>query len=1044
MKNITYISAGAGSGKTYTLTERLATLIKDGKAKPSEIILTTFTKKAAGEFREKAKAKLFEHGMYKEGAEIDQALVGTLHSVAEALINKYWFKLGLPPHMGVMDDDDTEVYTSQSLALIPTDDELKVLHDFSREFEITKYEEGKPSGINYDYWQELLLKIIGFSTNYEIGNYERSIKESLGILKGFVIPNATINFAPKRLERLFEEHKAFLDGKSGNENEKRKAALKALAKDLRRPTVAWYRKLHSFVTATVNSKGPLAELTDELSMIWNSPEIYDMQERYIRLLFDLAQRWRKSYADFKKNKRLLDFNDLEKYMLKLLDNEETAREIGNTYRYVFVDEFQDSSPIQIKIFHRLAEVAEHSYWVGDIKQAIYGFRGTDIDLISALVNNIHDGKDGCSKETLDTSYRSLPDIVDVCNKVFTQTFDGVLPQKNVVLKPFRENTDKTISMRFIASETANNDDFIADIADNIANMVVNEGIKPKDIAVLAQKNSTLHSLAVSLSDGHHIPCSLNIIEVKELRAYQLLVSLLQLIVSGNDSLAKAQIAFLTVKDFTVKSIIDSKLENDGNAWKYLYDVPLVRQTLELKEKLCQQSVSAMVETMVIELGLMDVAQQWTDARENIEAMKVLTNKARGYEQRCANMGIPATAAGLMDYFEQTEMTLPEDEEGVQLVTYHLSKGLQWKHVIMLSLNESRSDEGKCITNDFYGVHFVRTAPPSSDNIFPEVFIRLLPMIYGNSTKCWENILQTIRGKGVVNDIMTSNIQEANRLMYVGMTRAEDMLTLAVRTKTTKGKNPLEWFESIGLKNVATDFSSKQVDCLGVGMMFEKWDCPADAEDLKYEKDDSHRNMVMTRTAAAPIEIRQRNVAPSEVKGRTDNISYEEIGDRIPIKSTRVDMATIGSCIHHILCCADKAEDDKALAMKLSAEYKLRVVLTDTDKIIEAWDNLKAHLEKKHGKAVKVYHERPFTHLYDGQIFTGSMDLVWQTEQGDILVDFKSNPMKKDDVLNDKSEHYVGLYAGQLECYRKALEAVGHKVLASYIYYPVTGLLVEFK
>ena len=65
MKNVTYINAGAGSGKTYRLTETLTGLIKAGKAKPEQVILTTYTRKAANEFKEKAKAFLsFAYGVW--------------------------------------------------------------------------------------------------------------------------------------------------------------------------------------------------------------------------------------------------------------------------------------------------------------------------------------------------------------------------------------------------------------------------------------------------------------------------------------------------------------------------------------------------------------------------------------------------------------------------------------------------------------------------------------------------------------------------------------------------------------------------------------------------------------------------------------------------------------------------------------------------------------------------------------------------------------------------------------------------------------------
>lgn len=138
MKNVTYINAGAGSGKTYRLTKILTDLIKSGKVKPDEVILTTFTTKAANEFKEKAKALLFDEGMYDAAVQLDNAMIGTVHSVCQRMIGKYWFNLGLSPDMGVMSEDDTKYYISQSLADLPTDDELKFMHDFTDFYGVKK------------------------------------------------------------------------------------------------------------------------------------------------------------------------------------------------------------------------------------------------------------------------------------------------------------------------------------------------------------------------------------------------------------------------------------------------------------------------------------------------------------------------------------------------------------------------------------------------------------------------------------------------------------------------------------------------------------------------------------------------------------------------------------------------------------------------------------------------------------------------------------------------------------------------------------------
>ena len=100
------------------------------------------------------------------------------------------------------------------------------------------------------------------------------------------------------------------------------------------------------------------------------------------------------------------------------------------------------------------------------------------------------------------------------------------------------------------------------------------------------------------------------------------------------------------------------------------------------------------------------------------------------------------------------------------------------------------------------------------------------------------------------------------------------------------------------------------------------------------------------------------------------------------------------------------------------------------------------MTNKHGASVKTYHERPFRLERKGQTIVGSIDFVWQTIEGDILVDFKTCPMGPKAVLDKESDHYAGWYAGQLDAYQDALEASGENVIKRYIYYPVSGLLVD--
>lgn len=187
----------------------------------------------------------------------------------------------------------------------------------------------------------------------------------------------------------------------------------------------------------------------------------------------------------------------------------------------------------------------------------------------------------------------------------------------------------------------------------------------------------------------------------------------------------------------------------------------------------------------------------------------------------------------------------------------------------------------------------------------------------------------------------------------------------------------------------------------------------------------------------------RYISPSHIRKCGKIGKFYEFEHRIPISNNPGDMATVGNCIHQIFAIIeDNPSVNGTILNNIIRSYGLSAVLTDTDSILSAWKKLYDKLVLLHGKPVKTYHERPFRMDYDGQTIVGSIDLVWQTQEGNILVDFKNNPMAAKYILDPDNEHFAGWYAGQLDAYQDALEAAGENILQRYIYYPVRGLLVE--
>ena len=122
MKNVKYINAGAGSGKTWTLSHMLSEALVEKdvlkRVVPSQVILTTFTRAAAAEFREKARAVLINAGKPEVAAALEGAAIGTVHSVCEQFVKKFWYRLGLSPVMSVLQEEDKQLYVDQSVASI--------------------------------------------------------------------------------------------------------------------------------------------------------------------------------------------------------------------------------------------------------------------------------------------------------------------------------------------------------------------------------------------------------------------------------------------------------------------------------------------------------------------------------------------------------------------------------------------------------------------------------------------------------------------------------------------------------------------------------------------------------------------------------------------------------------------------------------------------------------------------------------------------------------------------------------------------------------
>ncbi len=150
-------------------------------------------------------------------------------------------------------------------------------------------------------------------------------------------------------------------------------------------------------------------------------------------MFRCAAEAMADYERFKRTQGLVDFVEQEQEALALLRCPDVRGRLAERFELALVDKFQDTSPIQLALFLELAGIVRRSIWVGDAKQAIYGFRGTDPELIRGVVARLPPATGG-QPERLPRSYRSRPGLVAFHNAPFGAAFPSTgIPLDQIIV-----------------------------------------------------------------------------------------------------------------------------------------------------------------------------------------------------------------------------------------------------------------------------------------------------------------------------------------------------------------------------------------------------------------------------------------------------------------------------------------------------------------------------------------------------------------------------------------------------------------------------------
>lgn len=481
-KGKTIVSASAGSGKTTVMIEKMLGLIRSG-VDVSEILAVTYTKKAAAQMKEKLRKKIIkainEPNVKKEEREwlkkqlsgVVGADVSTVHSFCSKLIKTHFYAADVGSNFSIISADDADGKALQSRAL----DELfedayeskdldfyKLLSVYYRKKKDENLREIITATYNSLRSRDDYIEFLQKSETMNEAVFDRVCtalqKEYLGRLKSVekLVWEASAYFQAQKdmadadYERQCNERIAA--GKKPLKRKEKKGSLplaqeaaeyllrafeaktlfelcelsptfsKKEAGNMAPDYEAQVERLAfavSEIKKTVEKCKKLGTREEELAAFLNAADISRALAKYL-LLFD------KAYEAQKRDRGVLDYNDLEHIALKLLGREEIAEEMRKKYRYVFVDEYQDVNPVQEKLIRLIS--GENVFLVGDMKQAIYAFRGSK----SVYFKNTWDEykkNAACNALQLPHNFRSRIPILKAVNDQFarsmTEEFCGI-------------------------------------------------------------------------------------------------------------------------------------------------------------------------------------------------------------------------------------------------------------------------------------------------------------------------------------------------------------------------------------------------------------------------------------------------------------------------------------------------------------------------------------------------------------------------------------------------------------------------------------------
>jgi len=995
------VVAGPGSGKTTVLVEHFSELVAAG-VDPLRILSITFTEKAAANMRQKL-AKQF-HDDAKLRASLERAWVSTVHGFCSRLLKENAVFAGIDPEFQIALQQDSWRLQQDSLAAA--------------------------MGELFDQRPAAVRGLIRGLSSWE---FEEALLSAYDAMRGAGMTVEDVGQIPAppgtTLEEIADTLRALRADPLSGWNPKQRYAAGVIREGAERIVSAAepleiLRAIESFSRNLPGCKRNttgyhLVQRLQEQIKELPYTAITELYQQERALLLDIIRRFDRTYRERKREGGVLDFADLEEYAVRLLEeNPETRERLRYQFDHILMDELQDTNGQQAKLLVLIRRPGRF-YAVGDINQSIFGFRHADPEVFREYRNSVQ--QNGHRLIDLRDNFRSRPDILRAIATV-ADGVSGIEKHSLMAGRVFAE--DRPVAVEVLSVTGPDGDEALRREARWVARRIVElvpesiDAVRPladargssaptngdcqsavftfRDVAVLMRNTDVLDDFTRAFEEAG-IPYVVNrgrgFYEAREVKD---LVHLLGVIANPRDEISLAAVLRSPLVQVSDEALLSLRGRN-ANLGAALHHLDSQAEfDPEDYEKL---------------IRFRDRLHMWRIRREHVTFDRLLyaalddcgyqcDSAARGWpniEKFLAQARQAATRMSLDEFVEDLHLARatprpepdapPEDAtDAVNVMTVHSAKGLEFPIVFVASLQKG-----------------VETSPP----------VVAFSREFGLGAR-WRN---PAGGKEKEKDDLFQHAirrerddrekAEANRLLYVAMSRAEQHLVLSF---SGAGKARKNWAETV---------------CQKLGVDPEQ---PCDQIVTRQSPDGQAWKMRLLVTHQAPEQL-----ARPRITSAADTVEYlapPPVREQHDANATVTALAAFAKCprqyyLGQYLGFEGRARKLEAADALPAGEFGTQVhallagaAVADADPKAVAMAEVfrQSPLGRRAAKATRLEREFDFLMAVEGLVLRGQVDL-WFEEGGElVLVDYKT-----DAVSAVEAHQRAQDYAIQLRLYALAVE-----------------------